>query len=282
MWHIARINTMDTIPEKENKRFALVTGASAGIGAAFAREYASQGVSLVLTARRLDRIQALAQELAAAHGIRTECIAADLADPAAPTALCAGIQQRGIAIDILVNNAGYGVTGHYESQSWQTHADFLQVMLTAPCELVYKLLPAMQQRGHGRIVNIASMAGLIPGSAGHTLYGATKAFLIKFSQSLALENRSRGVYVTAVCPGFTYSEFHDVIGTRPLVSKMPKWMWLEASEVARQGVAASERGEIVFVTGRANRAIKSLVKLLPDTWALRLIQKRSKDFRAQQ
>jgi uncharacterized protein len=234
----------------------------------------------VLSARRIERIEALAQDLVTAHGIRAECIAADLADPTAPTALCAEMQRRGIAIDILVNNAGYGVTGHYESKSWQTHADFIQVMLTAPCELVHKLLPAMQQRKYGRVINVASLAGLLPGTAGHTLYGAAKAFLIKFSQSLALENRRHGVCVTAVCPGFTYSEFHDVNGTRPLVSKMPKWMWLGADEVARQGVDASERGDIVFVTGRANRAIKSLVKLLPDRLALRLIKKRSKNFRA--
>ncbi len=263
-------------------RWALVTGASAGIGAAFAREYARRGVSLVLTARRRDRIETLARELVAAHGIRAECITADLADPAAPATLCAEIDQRGIVIDTLVNNAGLGVTGHFEMQSWRTHADFLQLMVTAPCELVHKLLPAMQQRGCGRIVNIASLAGLVPGTAGHTLYGASKAFLVKFSQSLALENRRHGVNVTAVCPGFTYSEFHDVTGTRHLVSKMPKWMWLGADQVAREGIDASERGEIVFVTGRANRAIKSLLALLPDKLALRLMQRRSRDFRAQE
>lgn len=139
----------------------------------------------------------------------------------------------------------------------------------------------MQRRNYGHIVNVASLAGLIPGSAGHTLYAASKAFLIKFSQSLALENAARGVKVCAVCPGFTYSEFHDVTGTRKIVSTMPKWMWLSAAEVARQGVDAVERGDIVYVTGRVNRVIKSLAKLLPDRFALRLVQKRSKNFRAQ-
>jgi len=139
----------------------------------------------------------------------------------------------------------------------------------------------MQQRGYGRIVNVASLAGLIPGSAGHTLYAASKAFLIKFSQSLALENTARGVNVTALCPGFTTSEFHDVTGTRSIVSRMPKWMWLGAGEVARQGIDAVERGEVVWVTGRVNRLIKALVKLVPDRMALRAVQKRSKNFRAQ-
>ncbi|MBS0487819.1 MAG: SDR family oxidoreductase [Proteobacteria bacterium] len=261
-------------------RFALVTGASAGIGAAFARELAARGASLVLTARRAERLESLAAELREKHGTRCECIAADLADPAGVEKLCVEIVHRGIAIDILVNNAGYGVSGNFLAPSWQTHADFFRVLMIVPCELAYKLLPGMQQRGYGRILNIASLAGHIPGSAGHTLYGASKAFLIKFSQSLALENTSTGVNVCAVCPGFTYSEFHDVTGTRGIVSKMPKWMWMGADEVARIGVDAAERGEIVCVTGRVNRAIKSLFKLLPDRFALRSMQKRSKSFRA--
>lgn len=267
--------------ESNTSRWALVTGASAGIGAAFARELASRGSSLVLTARREDRLAALAADLRARHGTRVECIAADLADPTAPSALCAEIERRRIAIDILVNNAGYGVPGSYLVPSWPTHAAFVQVMLTAPCELVYRLLPAMQRRGYGRVVNVASLAGLVPGSPGHTLYGASKAFLIKFSQSLALENLKHGVNVCAVCPGFTYSEFHDVTGTRGIVSQMPKWMWLTADEVARSGMDAVERGEIVYVTGRVNRAIKTLFKLLPDRFALRTMRKRSKNFRTQ-
>lgn len=267
---------------RQTPRWALVTGASAGIGAAFARELAARGVSLVLTARRGDRLDVLASELKTRHDIRVECIVADLADPAAPQMLFNEIQQRGIAIDILVNNAGYGVSGHYPTQPWTTHADFIQVMMTAPCHLAYLLLAGMQQRGFGRIINVASLAGLVPGSAGHTLYAASKAFLIKFSQSLALENATSGVHVCAVCPGFTYSEFHDVTGTRGIVSKMPKWMWLSAEEVACQGVDAVERGDIVYVTGRVNRAIKTLMKLLPDRMALRIVQKRSKDFRAQE
>lgn len=262
-------------------RWALVTGASAGIGTAFARELAKRGVWLVLSARRIDRLESLAQELTAAHGIRVECIDADLADSTAPQSLCNEIRQRGIAIDWLVNNAGYGLGGHYPAQPWSAHAQFLQVMVKAPCHLAYLLLPGMQERGYGRIINIASLAGLIPGSAGHTLYAASKAFLIKFSQSLALENAALGVHVCAVCPGFTYSEFHDVTGTRGVVSKMPKWMWLSAEEVARQGVDAVEHGEIVYVTGRVNRAIKALSKLLPDRLALRMVQKRSKNFRNQ-
>src|SRR5215470_3788100 len=259
----------------KDTRWALVTGASAGIGAAIARELAARGTSLILTARRLDRLEQLGDELRRLHSVRVESIEADLGEADAPGRLCEEIARRGLTVDVLVNNAGYGVTGHYQSQPWDVHAQFLQVMVTAPCELAWRLLPDMQQRGYGRIVNVASLAGLVPGSAGHTLYAASKAFLIKFSQSLALENAGKGVNVCALCPGFTYSEFHDVIGTRGVVSKMPKWMWLGADEVARQGVDAVERGEAVWVTGRVNRAIKSLMKLLPDRVALRTMQKRS-------
>lgn len=262
--------------------WALVTGASAGIGAAFARELAARGHALVLTARREDRLGALADELRERHSVRVETVRADLAEPGASVALCAEIERRGIAVDVLINNAGYGVPGHYLAQSWPVHADFLQVLVTAPCELAYRLLPGMQQRGYGRIANIASLAGHVPGSAGHTLYAASKAFLIKFSQSLALENRERGINVCAVCPGFTWSEFHDVVGSREQVSRLPKWMWMTAEDVAREGLDALDRGEIVHVTGRANRAIKALVKLLPDRLALHLVQRRSRDFRVQE
>lgn len=260
-------------------RCALVTGASAGIGAAFARELAARGNSLVLTARRLDRLDSLASQLREKNKVRVECIAADLADPRAPAQLCDAIAQRGIAIDILINNAGYGVPGSFLTPSWRTHADFIQVLMTAPCELVYKLLPGMRERRFGRIANIASLAGLMPGSAGHTLYAASKAFMIKFSQSLALENAARGVNVCAVCPGFTYSEFHDVVGTRQTVSKMPSYMWSHADRVAREGLDAVDRGDIVYIPGRINRLIKGLTKLVPDTVALRTMQKRSRRFR---
>jgi uncharacterized protein len=264
-----------TTPEG-NPRWALVTGASAGIGAAIARELAARGTNLVLTARRMDRLEGLARELEQAHRIRSECIVADLGEENTPERLCAEIERRGVAVDVLVNNAGYGVPGHYPAKPWNVHEQFLRVMVVAPCELAWRLLPGMQGRGYGRIVNVASLAGLIPGSAGHTLYAASKAFLIKFSQSLALENARHGVNVCALCPGFTYTEFHDITGTRAIVSKMPKWMWLSAEQVAREGLDAVDRGEAVWVPGRVNRTIKTLTKVLPDRWALRLVQRRSR------
>ncbi|TAM62195.1 MAG: SDR family oxidoreductase [Rhodanobacter sp.] len=247
---------------------SLVTGASAGIGAAFARELAAHGHDLVLTARRLDRLQALAGELRERYGRQVTVLAHDLADPATPLELFDALEQRGLRVDWLVNNAGYGVPGTFEANDWTTHADFLQVLLTAPTELVWRLLPGMRQRGYGRIINVASLAGHVPGPAGHTLYAAAKAYMIKFSQSLALENRPAGVHVCALCPGFTWSEFHDVTGTRDKMNRLPGFMWLSAEEVVAQGIDAVERGTAVHVTGRVNRAIKTLVQLMPDRLAL--------------
>jgi len=257
--------------------YALITGASSGIGAAIAREYAKRGVPLVLTARRIDRLEALADALRPQVGVDT--IAADLSDPAAPRALFETISARGLTVAHLVNNAGYGIPGRYLSSDWKTHADFLQVMITAVAELTHRFLPAMETAGYGRILNVASMAALTPSSAGHTLYGASKAFVIHFSESLAQECKPRGVNVTALCPGMTYTEFHDVNGMRSRVSKLPKSLWLDAGTVARLGVDAVERGDLRCVTGGMNRLIAGISKYLPDAIARAVVGSRSKDFR---
>ena len=261
--------------------WALITGASAGIGAQFARELAARGYALVLTARRAKRLHDLAAQLSLRHGTPTHVVALDLADPGAPAALHANTTAAGIDVEMLVNNAGYGVPGSLVSQPWQVHRDFIQVLASVPVELSWRYLPAMQARQRGFIINIASLAGHLPGSSGHTLYAASKAWLIKFSQSLALENKHRGIKVTALCPGFTYSEFHDVSGARAIVSKLPKWMWMQSDEVVRQGVDAVLRGDIVYVNGRVNRLIKFVAKHLPDNMVLRMTAQRSKDFRVQ-
>jgi short-subunit dehydrogenase len=246
-----------------SRRTALITGASAGIGAAFAEVFAAEGFDLVLTARREDRLREAAARLEQQHGVRVHVIADDLADPAAPARLCAEIAARGLTIDALVNNAGFGVTGTYVSRDWDCHAAFVQVMVTAVAELTHRLLPGMIERRYGRIVNVASLAGLSPAPAGHTLYAAAKAFLIKFSEALAGEVRRHGVHVTALCPGFTLTEFHDVTGTRATVSRLPRFMWMDAMTVARQGFDAVTAGIPIYVNGRVNRTIAALVRLLP-------------------
>ena len=168
-----------------------------------------------------------------------------------------------LTIDVLVNNAGYGVPGSYVDVAWHDHARFMQVMVTAVLDLTYRLFPAMLERGWGRVINIASVAGMVPAPAGHTLYGASKAFLIRFSEALSAEGASKGVNVTAVCPGFTLSEFHDVTGTRDRMNKMPAMLWLDASAVAREGYDAVMNGQSVVVNGWIYRFLVWLTGALP-------------------
>ena len=244
------------------KRTALITGASSGIGEAFANVFAAEGFDLVIAARREERLNAVAERLRREHGTRVDVLAVDLSKPDACDRLCSELRARNIQVDALVNNAGYGVPGSYAANTWQRHQDFMQVLVHAVVEMTYRLLPGMIERGYGRIINVASLAGLVPAPAGHTLYGAAKAFLIKFSEALSNEVRHHNVHVTAVCPGFTRSEFHDVTGTRAKMN-MPSWMWMDAGTVARQGFAASMAGEFMYVNGRINRMIAALVRHLP-------------------
>ena len=257
-------------------RFALITGASSGIGTAFARIYAGHGYDLAITARRSERLSVLADEVRLRHGVDVLVIPADLSDPASPGAILAQIAAHGRTVDALINNAGYGAPGSYGATAWNEEQAFLQVLLVAVCELTHKVLPGMLERRFGRIVNVASVAGLVPGGPGVALYGAVKSFLVRFSQSLHLEARGAGVHVTALCPGFTYSEFHDVNQTRALISeRTPAWLWMGADEVAAAGYEAAEANRPVCVTGAPNKAIVALAKLLPDEWGMALMSRQA-------
>ena len=263
-----------------DRRLALVTGASAGIGAAFARILASHGYDVALTARRAERLEKLAEEISLRYGVETLTIAADLAEVEAPGQILDHLTAHGRTVDALVNNAGYGLPGAYAETRWEDQRAFIQVMMTAPADLAHRVLPGMIQRRFGRIVNVASLAGLVPGSAGHTLYGATKSFLVRFSQSLHLETQAHGVHVSALCPGFTFSEFHDVNGTRAQISRStPPWLWLGADEVAAAGYEAVEANRPVCVPGAPNKAIAAVAKLIPDDWALALMAWQGPRFR---
>ncbi|WP_374575186.1 SDR family NAD(P)-dependent oxidoreductase [Phenylobacterium sp.] len=263
-----------------DRRLALVTGASAGIGAALARIYASHGYDVALTARRVDRLARLGEEIRLRFGVETLSFPADLAQAGAVDAILEHLTAHGRVVDVLVNNAGYGLPGVFADTSWEEQAAFLQVMLHAPTELAHKTLPGMVERRFGRILNVASLAGLVPGAAGHTLYGAAKSYLVRFSQSLHLENQQTGVHVTALCPGFTFSEFHDVNGTREQLSKAtPQWLWMGPDEVAAAGYEAAEANRPVAVPGAPNKAIAAVAKTLPDDWALALMAWQGPRFR---
>lgn len=253
---------------------ALVTGASAGIGMAFARILARRGFDLVITARRTERLKHLASELESQSGVRVHVLPADLARPGTARQLVQSLVQQQIAVDMLINNAGFGIAGRYRDISWNRHSEFIQLMVTAPCELTRHLLPEMTHRGYGRVVNVSSVAGLIPGAASSTLYGASKAFLISFSQALHSEQRGTGVHVSALCPGYTHTEFHDVSGTRQRMNRMPRFLWLDAARVVEEGYRAVMRNQPICVPGLQYKTIVSLSRLLPMGLAHRLVSSR--------
>ena len=241
---------------------ALITGASSGIGEAFADVFASEGFDLVITARRDARLRAVADRVERAHGIRAYPIPCDLAVRGAPSQLCDEIAARELGIDALVNNAGFGTAGPYVRSSWDAYDAMLQVMVAATSELTYRLLPPMIERQQGRIINVASTAGLVRTPAG-VMYGASKTFVVSFSELLAREVRRHGVKVTAVCPGLTRSEFHQASGTADSVRGLPAWLWMDASTVARQGFDASSSGTPVYINGRINRLCVALFRYVP-------------------
>lgn len=256
-------------------RWALITGASAGIGASFAHALAERGANLVLVARRKHRLDELAATLSSQHGIVVRVIVADLSDPAAPSAIISELNNEKIGVDILINNAGFGLTGGYLDHDWSVHRDFLELMVTSYCELTHLCLAGMKEREFGRIIQVASVAGLLPSGRGHTLYGASKAFLISFAQSLSAEFCDQNIFTTALCPGFTYTEFHDVNGTRNLISDLPSFMVMPVDPVIEGALRAVEKQHVVFVPGMVNKFLVWLSDALPRPWAVRLMQSNS-------
>lgn len=245
-------------------RTALITGASAGIGAAFARHLAAEGYALLLVARRIERLQELATELTAKHGVRCDVFAADLNDPAAPASIMAFAESRGITIDVLINNAGLSGKTAFADTPWPTLAAEIQLMVTAVTELCHRVLPGMRARGWGRIINLSSLAAFSPPGAS-LLYTGIKRYVLDISQSLDMELKPQGIHVTALCPGFTRSEFHDTMGTRDAADKLPGLLWQEADEVVREGWDAVMRGKPVCIPGTVNKLVASSVRPLPVT-----------------
>lgn len=244
------------------RKTVLVTGASSGIGQALARVFAANGFDLVVTARREQRLQALAEHLERENSVSVDVMPYDLLVPGAVASLCSEIERRGKKVDALVNSAGFGVAGKFVARTWPEHEAMLQLSVAVPSELTCRLLPAMIERGYGRIINVASLAGLVASGAG-TVYGASKSFLVNFSTSLAREVSGRGVNVTAVCPGLTRTEFHQRPEMHATVASMPRWLWMDADVVAQQAFGAVMNGKHLLVTGRVNRLTVLLLRTVP-------------------
>ena len=238
-------------------RWCLVTGASSGIGAEFARQLAARGMHCVLVARREDRLQAVARELEAAHGIRCEIVLADLSQPRAGRDLLAAVSRRGITLELLVNNAGFGMVSSLEETDVGRALELIQVNVACLTELTLLAAQEMVQRGHGGIINIGSVVSFQP-AAYMGVYAASKAYVLHFSEALWAELRPRGITVTTLCPGTTRTEFFDHSG-------VPGWAernrGQDVTTVVRTGLAAFDAGRQYVIPGWTNFLVSVAARL---------------------
>ncbi|MGC0419629.1 SDR family NAD(P)-dependent oxidoreductase [Embleya sp. AB8] len=241
-------------------RTALITGATAGIGLAFAQAGARDGANLVLVARDGERLAEIAERLRAEHGVEVACLAADLRTVAGLDRVEARLRDPGAPIDLLVNNAGTGTRGAFHTLPVEAELDVVALGAVAVVRLCRAALAPMVERGSGWIVNVSSLAGFQPDPLTAT-YGAAKAFSLSLSEALYEEVRGSGVHVTALCPSFTATEFHRRAGID--VSRVPARAWLPAERVARAGLRAVERGRPVCVPGAAYRLLAALSTVAP-------------------
>lgn len=239
---------------------ALITGASAGLGAEFARQLAAQNKDLVLVARRAGPMEALASSLRNAHGVEVHILTADLSRREAPAELFAEVERRGLAIDFLINNAGSEGPDLIQSRDWDDNDAYLRLMMTSVAAMCHEFMPAMLADGYGRVINVASVAGQLS-LAGDYSYGPTKAYLISLSKALAASFRDSGVLVMALCPGFTHTDFHASARLTEMKNGMPSWLWYDADVVIREGLAALERGKDEYTSGRLYRILVPILRL---------------------
>ncbi len=244
----------------EETRWTVITGASSGIGAEMARIFAARGYSLVLTARRHERLEALADEIQKAHGTRVEVMALDLEDREAPQDLVDMLHDQGIVVHTLVNNAGFGLRGNFATLPVERQLAMIDLNVGALTALSRLLLPGMLERGRGGILNVASTAAFQAGPY-MAVYYATKAYVLSLSEALHEEAKSRGVTVTALCPGSTESEFSATADVE--YSRVYRPSIMSAAEVARIGVEGYEAGKAIVVTGAANWLGALGAKFLP-------------------
>lgn len=246
-------------------RTALITGASSGLGAEYARQLAARGMDVVLVARDREALEALAAALRREHDVRAEVLTADLLDARQRDTVAGRLSSTRHPVDLLVNNAGYGLPSAFESNAIDDEVRHLQLHVEVPMRLAHAVLPAMLQRGSGRILNVASVAGLIPRGT----YGAAKGWLISFSRWAHVHYRDRGVGVTAVCPGFVHTDFHERLGLPRGQEGVPGWMWMDAPFVVRTSLRDLARGRSVSVPSAKYKALVALSRLLPDAVVVR-------------
>jgi uncharacterized protein len=246
---------------------ALVTGASAGLGAELVWLFAAEGHDVVLVARRRDKLQALAGEMAQKHGVRTTVLPEDLADAGAPCRIASMVEERGIQVEFLVNNAGVATAGAFSETDPKRELNMLQVNMVALVHLTRLFLPAMLARGSGRVLNLGSMAGFQPGPfmAG---YYASKAFVNSFTEALWFELRGTGVTATVSCPGATATEFAQVAGVTE--SRLFQKGTMEPHEAASHAYRAMMRGDRLAIPGLRNKLGLQSLRVAPRAMVVRL------------
>ena len=242
--------------------WALVTGASGGIGKDIAVLLAKRGYDLILVARSEEKLQSLSAELSAAHGIRTRVIAQDLSVPGSVAQLMNRVGTDVAQLEVLINNAGVGVAGLFAETESQRLSEMVQLNVNTLMDLTRAVLPSMKARGNGYIMNVASAVAFQP-CPHFAAYGATKAFVLSLSQALHVELAGTGVSVTAVCPGSTATDFHQVAGSdRSFVAKLMD----KSGDVARAGVDAMFARRSSVVTGLLNKPLPFVNRLVPRMW----------------
>lgn len=245
--------------------WALITGASAGLGAEFARQLAADGKNLVLVARRAEPMRQLSTELAEQHGIDVEIFTADMSDPSAPAQIQVFVDSMNIEIDYLVNNAGTAPPDLIRDGDWSAHREYLDLMLVSVAEMCHRFIPPMRERGFGKVVNVASVAGLVSLPNDYS-YGPTKAYLVALSRALSKTFRSEGVDVMALCPGFTHTDFHASKELTAMKEGMPTFLWYDADIVVRDGLKALEKGREICISGRLYRLLVPLMRTRLANW----------------
>ena len=246
----------------------LITGASSGIGAAFARKFAALGRNVFLVARSEDKLITICNELGRVSGIRAQYFVLDLTELDAPARLFEETQKRGLTIDTLINNAGFGSMGYFSSLDRQHEVEMIDLNIRSLVDLTYRFLEPMRQRKQGTIINVASTAGYQPVPFMAT-YAATKAFVLSFSEALWEENRPFGVHVMALCPGVTETNFFEVAK----MDRPPMRGSQTAEEVVDTALRGLKRKKGSIISGWPNRAVAFLVRLFPRSWVLRVTGK---------
>ncbi|GAA1947882.1 SDR family oxidoreductase [Microbacterium deminutum] len=240
-------------------RTALITGASSGLGAEFARQLAERGADLILVARDEDALESVATSLRGRYGIGVQVLAADLTEPEQREKVVERLEDDERPIEILVNNAGYGLPLAFERNDIEEEARHLALHVEAPMRLAHAALGPMLTRGGGRIINVASVAGFIPRGT----YGAVKGWVISFSRWANVRYGPRGVTVTAVCPGFVHTGFHERLGLPPGDEGVPRLMWLNAPDVVRAALRDAARGRAVSIPSLRYKLLIALTRVVP-------------------